>query len=309
MIRKCLELALAMFLAVPYAIGANTDLGTNAGIFMKMIPGARPSGMGGAFAGISDDVNAIYSNPAGLAMSGSKEVTASYTKWALDMNDAYIGMSYPIGEKNAFGFAVNYMSFGSFVPTDDSGNIDPSAESALYDQAISLVYSRKIISNLSIGVAGKQIVEKLSSYQGSSQAFDIGAIFAVNEGLSLGLSALNFSPGIEIDSTLNKMPMVIKAGAGYRPLKGLLLGLDVDKPSDGDMQFRAGAEFNFKNVLAFRAGYDGGMTFGLGLNSSIKKEGEWGEESSAFTLKIDYAATMIGSMGDFSHRVSINIDF
>lgn len=40
--------------------------------------GARPLGMGGAFIGLANDVNAVYWNPAGLAQINKYQMTYTY---------------------------------------------------------------------------------------------------------------------------------------------------------------------------------------------------------------------------------------
>lgn len=59
-----------MLLAVMFIIvasGAAYAISEGGAIFLLIRPGARPSGMGSAFAAISDDATATYFNPAGLA--------------------------------------------------------------------------------------------------------------------------------------------------------------------------------------------------------------------------------------------------
>ena len=60
---------IVMLLAVMFlglATGPAYAISEGGAIFLLIRPGARPSGMGSAFAAISDDATATYFNPAGL---------------------------------------------------------------------------------------------------------------------------------------------------------------------------------------------------------------------------------------------------
>jgi hypothetical protein len=313
MMKRIFVLFVLVFIVFPAEVFSGSNVGTTTGIFLKMPPGARPSGMGGAFTGISDDVNAMYWNPAGLVQSKSMEATATYIEWVEEISNTYIGFVYPFG-KNALGFGVNYLSVGGIELRDSSGDIDTSADSSVYDMALALAYSRKIMSNLSIGVTGKQITQKLGPYQGNSMAFDIGGIYnIIEESLSVGVSVLNFASGVVIEGANNDLPMIIKIGAGYKPISSLILGFDVNQPNDNDLQVHVGAELSFKDTFAIRAGYDGGVTLGFGIKSPIKTGSEWGDEDGEelFMFEIDYAAVQVGDMetDNDGHRISINLKF
>src|SRR3989338_1379234 len=51
------------------------------------LTGARPQGMGGAFAALPDDANALAYNPAGLAYVRRGEFSADYGRPVLGLND------------------------------------------------------------------------------------------------------------------------------------------------------------------------------------------------------------------------------
>ncbi len=80
------------------ASGTAYAISEGGAIFLLIRPGARPSGMGSAFAAISDDATATYFNPAGLAFLMPE--TVQYIKeddvkdWALMVSD--------LQEKDAF---------------------------------------------------------------------------------------------------------------------------------------------------------------------------------------------------------------
>src|SRR3989338_9629171 len=72
------------------------DRGTSGAQFLKIAPGARPSGMGEAFAGVADDLHAIYYNPAGLASLQRVEVTGMHNSHFQGINYEFAAMSLPL---------------------------------------------------------------------------------------------------------------------------------------------------------------------------------------------------------------------
>ena len=65
-----------LFAAAAWAGGP----GTTGGIGLKLPAGARPTAMGGAFVGKADDLNALYWNPAGLALVRSPELSLMHSQ-------------------------------------------------------------------------------------------------------------------------------------------------------------------------------------------------------------------------------------
>src|SRR5438552_11756854 len=58
-----------------------TNAGSSGSVFTKIWVGARGAGMGGAVSALSDDITALYWNPAGIARLPGVNVGASYTRW------------------------------------------------------------------------------------------------------------------------------------------------------------------------------------------------------------------------------------
>ena len=66
------------------------NAGTSGAQFLKIGAGARPTAMGDSFAGVADDVNAVYYNPAGLGFLDKTEFTAMHTQY-------FQGLDYDFG--------------------------------------------------------------------------------------------------------------------------------------------------------------------------------------------------------------------
>src|SRR6185312_10499950 len=68
---------IALFLMSPF-VSAASNVGTSGAAFLEIAPGARPVGMGQAYTGVADDIDAIYWNPAGLARMAHPELEAMH---------------------------------------------------------------------------------------------------------------------------------------------------------------------------------------------------------------------------------------
>ncbi len=133
--------------------------------FLNVTPDARSAGMGDAGVAISSDVNAIYWNPAKLAVS-EKDLgfSVSNVPWLRGLtNDMalYNISGYKKTSKDqAFGFAINYFDEGLFQATTDQGTSMGNYNSKEY--ALTLTHARKLSNALSLGVNLKYINSNLT---------------------------------------------------------------------------------------------------------------------------------------------------
>ena len=73
------------------AVSIHDGAGTVGAAFLKVEGGSRPVGMGGAFAGLANDINTIFWNPAGLTAVRDQELTAMQHFSFADINNQSIG--------------------------------------------------------------------------------------------------------------------------------------------------------------------------------------------------------------------------
>ncbi|MBI4668645.1 MAG: type IX secretion system membrane protein PorP/SprF [Elusimicrobia bacterium] len=72
------------------------------GAFEESLPGARPSAMAGVFTAISDDANAVFSNPAGLGWIEHQEFASGYSRlyhglWdGSNLGTGFLGFTRPL---------------------------------------------------------------------------------------------------------------------------------------------------------------------------------------------------------------------
>ena len=132
--------------------------GTTAAQFLKIGIGARALGMGGAYSAVSNDVTALYWNPAGLSSSKKNGIILDHQDWIMDVDLDFIGGCYktPFG---TIGAAISAMHMGEMEVTttrDPEGTGEKFSAGSIMGQ---LTFSRSLTDRFSFGVTAKVIRE------------------------------------------------------------------------------------------------------------------------------------------------------
>ena len=114
---------------------------------------ARASGMGGAFVGITGDVNALFYNPAGLTGIQKKTTSFTYLDHVMDFKagNFIFSSSYKLHTKYAVG--INYINYGTFEGRNVDGT--PAPDYTPQDLVLPGGIAREYSPNLYYGVSGK----------------------------------------------------------------------------------------------------------------------------------------------------------
>ncbi len=144
---------LIMFL--PVVVLGKALSGGQPGSFLHLGQSARAQGMGNCFAAISDDVTAIYYNPAGLTQLLKYELNTFYCPLWEDTNYNFIGYAHPLEKMGTFGVALINMTSGEF---EKRAAIDSEATTfSVNDRAFLLSYGYNLSNRLSVGTTVKSI--------------------------------------------------------------------------------------------------------------------------------------------------------
>jgi len=308
---KKLIFALILACNCPLSAAYQENAGTAGMQFLKIGAGARPAGMGEAFVSISDDANALYWNPAGLASSMNTEVMLSHNKWLSDIDFQSVSCILPVNKlffnnRESLGFSVLYLHMGGIdgYDIDRFGNPLRINSFSVNDISVTGAYSVKISRNFFTGANIKFVQEKLAFFETNAYAFDFGLMFRKDFGgdvFKSGFCAQNIGTDIRYLSEISPLPKNFKLGASYQAFnRRLLVGVEADKPADNAYQYAGGLEFYLHQALAVRMGYNtkysnvSGYSLGIGINIS--------------GINLDYAFIPYDIMGDM-HRISINAKF
>lgn len=269
----------SLALAAPaFSSTRGRDVGTRSGAILSSQVGVRASAMGGAFAAVSDDLGALYNNPAGLGQLRHIEVTAFNQDLGNDVSHRHAALSIPLGtvrssNVRSFGSiagSIEQFDYGTFDGRDPLGNNSGNFQAK--DFLWSVGYGKGFADIIFLGVTVKRYKTELDDQVASGTAFDIGALVRLSDRWTAGATVKNQGSDLQFSSEQEDLPRAISAGVGFQPVKDVLtFAFDVEKPEDDASYAQVGAEWWANRTIALRAGYDaggavdGGFSAGLGL--------------------------------------------
>ena len=294
-----------MLAPLPAAAG-NSKVGTSGAQFLKIGAGARPTAMGEAYTAISDDVNAVYFNPAGLAQLKSCEITAMHTEW-------FQNIGYDFG---AFAMPTSVGTFGLSAATLSTDQIqrrglDESDQGTFTDQdaAYALSYGHPLGETLSFGATARFIRSQIDSASANAWGGDVGLLKRIADSpYSLGVAARHFGSEVKFHNEGDPQPFTVDGGAAGRFVHNhLVVGLTLSLPRDNNLQLGGGVEWAERNPDGFRyaarAGYrsmsnaaNGASGVSLGAGIGFKR------------LDLDFAWVPMGDLGN-TFRYAIDFRF
>ncbi|MDE2995126.1 MAG: PorV/PorQ family protein [Bacteroidota bacterium] len=315
-----------------------TKVGTTAAQFLKLGVGARAVSMGGGFVAESNDLSALYWNPAGLSKVRGGALSLSTTNYLADITYSYAAVGIGLGSMGTLAASLLYLDSGNMEVRTVSQPEGTGEQFSKEDLALQLSYARALTDRFSIGTTVKYVREKIWHSSATATAFDIGVLFTTPyEKLRLGASMANFGPKMQMDGRdiifsvdpaltqegnvevvntqylLDRfpLPLVFRVGLAWDAVDTanhrLLVTTDTSTPNDNSQYVNLGTEYSFRNLLSLRTGYrnlfeeDGeqGMTWGLGLNMRIDR---------TTMINFDYAYADFGRL-EQTHWYTLNLTF
>ncbi|MGB9613046.1 MAG: hypothetical protein ACPL4K_02560 [Candidatus Margulisiibacteriota bacterium] len=231
--------------------------------------------MGGAFAGLADDANAIFINPAGI---GTLRKEAALVASRIAEGREYTMLSgvetTPLGN-----LGIGYVAAADPIENVDLGSGDGSIPVKYLSQSLYLTYARDLstvlrvpdnLGKLSLGINAKFSSRKLTTANGLSQNLDtnfdldLAWVFRPNDNLSLGMSLQNFLNGDKVQEIANLNPVEERKfttlfGASGKLFKNLTWTVEGEE---------LGGEWQLTEGLALRAGR-GKESFSSGIGISL----------------------------------------
>lgn len=298
----------AVLLIAMQAYGANSS-GFN---FLKIGTGAKALGMGGAYSAIADGKDAMYWNAAGLSEVRDSEIGTTYMDYVVGIKSGYVSYALPLNGKSGLGIALNYLDYGKIQETsaeDITG--ETLSEFSAYDLAYSIGYGTKIGDRLAVGLNVGMVKEKIKDYEAQGIMGDAGLKYSLVPGkIELGLVGKNIGAQTKaFISEKGDLPTEYHLGVGYKLNEGLVLGLEGVNDSNNS-SVRAGAEYNWRQMVSLRMGFNS-------LINSDLKTGSSKDSTTGFSgglglayrgINIDYSYLPFNELGDV-HRMSLGLKF
>ncbi len=298
------------------------------GEFLALGVGGRALGMGSAQVAVANDVTAGYWNPAGLALIDYPQVVLMHDEMYGSLaNYDYGAVAIPFGPSTSLGLTVIRLGVDDIPDTrnagvDANGNLtydlsqftrtDPNKVTYFNaaDWAFLFTYAKRESENFSYGANLKIIREDMAEFGATGVGFDIGLSYRPMERLYLGANLQDITTTLVAWNTGRKelIRPTVKVGSAYfiDALGGKFVPtVDVDVRFEnrryasmfhlGRVSFdvHSGLEFQFKNLLALRAGYSDVKQPTAGAGLHLPK------------LSIDYSFVYFQNDLGNTHRISL----
>ena len=265
----------------------NTGFGTTSAEFLLIGAGARGAALGGAYAAIADDIEALYWNPAGAAAMTRPGVAVSSYEYVADTRYNWAAVAFPMGGgEKVIGFQVRTFGF-SDQPIYTVSN--PDGDGSTYSVAETFMgfsFAQNFSDRFSAGFTAKYINDQLGRTSASGFAFDLGTNFHAMIGdkpirasfVIQNLGTQLRQDGRALDVAVTRSP---EAGVNDRtqdPASARLLAAEFNLPTT----FRVGLAYDFINSSSTRitllseftqpnntdANASGGLEWSMNLGSS-----------------------------------------
>lgn len=302
MLKSILKFSVILVIAVTSVKAQNDGAGNTGLAFLKLGVTSRAVSMGEAIVSNTTDASATNYNPAALMIGLNGNLVFTHNEQVLGVRTEFLAGKVKFS-KLALGFSLNNTSVDKIQIREIPG--ESLGEFTAQNLSIGVSLGYKMNENLSVGMTGKFLFEKIYVDNASGIALDLGGLY-VKDKLSLGLAITNLGSMSELKSQATKLPSAVRLGGSYSfDLKSigskLTVGVDGYKVFDGG-KFHAntGAELLYKDFLAIRAGYQSGYD-----NKSISAG--IGLKYKAFSL--DYAFVPYKYSLGSSHTITVGTNF
>jgi hypothetical protein len=283
-----------LLLAVAAAVAGPTSFSS-----LKILPGVRETGMGGAGVASAEGPQAMAWNPSATAGVSGFAATAAYAKWLLDTHHQSLFVARNL-KFARLGFGVVSFSAGEFEyrtgPTEQPiGTFTPTEFSFYFN------VSRPVGEMVQFGLTGRYFYSRIMDSDADGLGVDAGLRVRPVEHLTVGASVVDFGKTLSYEREVFWLPTRGRVGVSYDEelfAQGRLIAT-----ADGafffysrDADARAGLEFAW-HELALRAGYsflsETHLSFGMGVRLG--------------GLRLDYSFASLGFDLGAAHRLSVGI--
>jgi len=263
--------------------------------FLKIEVGARGFAMGNAVDPIINDASSVFWNPAGLALSNTKNIFSVKTNWLAGISHSAAAISMPSPIPLLKGnIALSYVSLGTdkmnettVLQQNGTGNTF-----SVKNYSIGLGYASNYTHKFSFGIHWKYIsenyVDGLSDVSddfglATTWAMDVGTIYNTGyKNLVIGMSIRNFGPESQLNGNYydfengdtsrtdngdpelltfksHGLPLTFRFGMAIDPNINehtqLTLSVVGENPADNVERVNFGMELKYLKYFCARAGY------------------------------------------------------
>ncbi len=248
----------------------------------QMMAGAKQISIANSGVALSNDVFAIFNNPAGLTQMNWREIGVFYSPAPFGLKELANGF-IAYNEPLSFGS----ISFGAMTYGFD-----------LYkENKILLGYSGKFSDNFFVGFAFNYHSVSIKNYGNKSVFyFNLGGLTYITPDIRWGFFVYNINRASFVDED-DQIPAVFNTGLSYNIIPDLSLNAALEKDVRYAASLRFGIDYYIVDNLAIRTGFSNeppAFTAGIGIHYTY--------------INLDYAVANHPDLG-LTHQAGILISF
>ncbi len=230
--------------------------------FLKTTTHARIAGMGDAFTAVSNGMDGIVWNPAGLTKVDRFGYSFGYTQWLVDSRFVTGALAYNTRRWGVIGVSFVNFSLPDMVETttqqpDGTGNMVASG-----DLAVGVVYAYQLTDKLSAAASLRFVQSALGPETLSAVSVNVSSLMYTGfRSLRIGMNMKNLGGEQEIVSEKSEMPLVFHTGIAMEVFGNLGDPVSLTGSFEGafftdrEQRWNLGGELWIQNLVALRAGY------------------------------------------------------
>ena len=226
-------------------------VGTTAGNFLEVGYGGAAVGMGDAYVSVGNDLNALYWNPASLALMEKNQALFSYQPWIAGINSSYAAAAIVMPSIGTLGAQLIVMDYGEMDVTTMAMQEGTGEKFTASDYAFGISFSRRLADWFSFGATGKYIISKIWHTDASAMAVDMGVLINTGffsptgnniDGMNIGMSISNYGTHLKYDGMdlMNPIDILPDEHGNYGRVQGKYDLQDWELP----LIFRVGVSVN-----------------------------------------------------------------
>ena len=256
--------------------------GTGAAAQLLIPVGARGIAMSGSSVAGSSGLEALYWNPANLAIEGGTNVMFSQMNYIADIGVTYLGASTNLEGFGSLAFTLKSLSMNDIAVTTVD---DPDGTGQLFKPSflvLGLTYSRLLSDRISVGVTVNYISERIGLVSTSGLGFNVGVSYrnlANINGFNLSMALKNLGPQMKYDGSglyILSRPSTLERGEANYKMDAMAFEL----PSTLEIGLSYAYNFNASNMIQLDAVYQNsnyyadeyriGMEYGLNQSFFVR---------------------------------------
>lgn len=316
---------------------AQSKVGSTLGTFLKIEPGARGAALGNAGSALPGGVEAVYYNAGALGLLDGGAVLYSHASWFAGISHDYVGVALPVKGLGNIYTSVTSLNSGDIQVRTVENPEGTGVNYTVSNVALGLGYGRRVTERFAAGLQINYVTEKIWNTSDRTVTFNLGSLYRLSAaGAELGFSLSNIGTqahftGRDLNITYDAEPgsygdnssLPAEQSTDSFPLPGLFrLGLSWPlsisersrvlllaeglHPNDNSESMNLGAEWELRDLLALRVGYQTlfqtdsqlGLTFGFGVKGRL----------GGNNYRFDYAWAGHDYLED-THRLTMVVEF